>query len=392
MKCAILNQQGHNFGDEIAGCALIDKIFAIDDSADISVLYASDSPLPISNSNIHHYLECSLKNVGILRVLLYLLSGMVCFEDSLQSRTLTKWISIIKQSDIVFVSPCGASIGRYKDWRYVLRLLIAIKTGAHLQFHYNTIESSSSVIFDLFANYILKHSTVRVREIRCQEYLKTKGIQSTWGPDSAFAVKKKSIINEATSKSDVIGFVPAEFANWHPSFRGSDVDSIVKEKIYLPMVSFAQSRGYLIKIIPHFNNDLEDGFCNRTRDVLVSLGLDLNKVFVDSELSNCFDYDKSIASCQLLIGMRYHAIVLASKNAVPFLSLSYEEKMNEVCRYTHMSEYNINLYSDEIIKINVESVLEKVDEERELIYKKLKLKSKELRDGLYSDTVCELLR
>ena len=44
--------------------------------------------------------------------------------------------------------------------------------------------------------------------------------------------------------------------------------------------------------------------------------------------------------------MRYHSAVLAAKNARPFVALSYENKMLEVCNYTYMSEYVVDLQSE----------------------------------------------
>jgi polysaccharide pyruvyl transferase WcaK-like protein len=41
--------------------------------------------------------------------------------------------------------------------------------------------------------------------------------------------------------------------------------------------------------------------------------------------------------------MRYHGLVFAAKNAVPFIALSYENKMKEVCIYTDNRESYIDL-------------------------------------------------
>ena len=44
-----------------------------------------------------------------------------------------------------------------------------------------------------------------------------------------------------------------------------------------------------------------------------------------------------------MIGMRYHAIVLAAKNGVPFVDLSYENKMREVADYTGQAAFCVDL-------------------------------------------------
>ena len=41
------------------------------------------------------------------------------YKEAISSCDCVEWIRIINNSDIIFVSPCGASIGIYKDYRYL---------------------------------------------------------------------------------------------------------------------------------------------------------------------------------------------------------------------------------------------------------------------------------
>ena len=61
-----------------------------------------------------------------------------------------------------------------------------------------------------------------------------------------------------------------------------------------------------------------------------------------------------------MVGMRYHSIVLAAKNSVPFLALAYENKMREVCRYTNNLENYLNL-QNQLTESDVRNGLENVD-------------------------------
>ena len=69
------------------------------------------------------------------------------------------------------------------------------------------------------------------------------------------------------------------------------------------------------------------------------------------------DYDYEIANSRFVIGMRYHAIVLAAKNATPFISLAYENKMKEVSTYMGQCEYCIDLFEKDYEKIMNEIAL-----------------------------------
>ena len=52
MNITIVNQQGHNFGDEAAGAGLLNRILQYEEVENVTVLYASDSILPITDSRI----------------------------------------------------------------------------------------------------------------------------------------------------------------------------------------------------------------------------------------------------------------------------------------------------------------------------------------------------
>ena len=43
MNITIVNQQGHNFGDEAAGAGLLNRILQYEEVENVTVLYASDS-------------------------------------------------------------------------------------------------------------------------------------------------------------------------------------------------------------------------------------------------------------------------------------------------------------------------------------------------------------
>ena len=89
--------------------------------------------------------------------------------------------------------------------------------------------------------------------------------------------------------------------------------------------------------------------------------MDEGSVRVCENIDNYIDYDLEIANSKLVIGMRYHASVLSAKNAVPFISLAYENKMIEVSKYMNMEEFYVDLslfYNDKNLP---QTIIEKVD-------------------------------
>lgn len=352
MIISIVNQQGHNYGDEAAGCALVQELCKNSEVEKINVFYASDSIIPISHIKVQHYIEITLKSMGLHNILTYLLFYSKSRLSNIRNIELRQFVTTISQSDIVFVSPCGASMGIYKDWRYLLRLLIVIKTGKKPIFHFNTIGKSGNIVFDFISKYILKNAKVYVREKASFEYLRKIGISSMVGPDSAFLLPQIS----AKEKKE-LAFVPTHLDDWHPYFKKRNIDNFICEKIIPLIASWCKKNNIKIKIIPHFNIKEEKKYCETILEYFMKAGLKENQAYMCQNVNSYIDYDYEVANSRFVIGMRYHAVVLAAKNATPFISLAYENKMKEVAKYMGQIEYCIDLLEKDYEKIKDQIVL-----------------------------------
>lgn len=52
---------------------------------------------------------------------------------------------------------------------------------------------------------------------------------------------------------------------------------------------------------------------------LAKAGVPYSLIHIRTDVKTAEEYDRTIASEHLIAGMRYHSIVLAAKNAVPFV-------------------------------------------------------------------------
>lgn len=355
MNVSIINQQGHNFGDEAAGVALINELICCDDVKKINVFYASDAKIPVAHSKVVHYTDITLRNIGILNlVLFFIYFGKINTKekaDKLRNQYLRKLCKELIASNLVFVSPCGASIGIYKDWKYIVRLLIAIKCEKTPIFHYNTIGKSGNVLFDFIAYYILKKSDVYVREKRSADYLKTINLKTEVGPDTAFLLP--DLESKYLKRENIVSFVPAHLDDWHPNFKKNNIDEFIETQIVKVIAIWIKENNLKLNIIPHFDLDTEITYCNKIKNLFWAENLAKTQVTVCNNIVNYERYYEHLSKSKYVIGMRYHAIVLAAKSATPFLALSYENKMKEVSSYTKQSEFCIELSSlnqEEIIR------------------------------------------
>ncbi|HEL2570398.1 MULTISPECIES: polysaccharide pyruvyl transferase family protein [Streptococcus] len=367
MKIVVINQYTENRGDEAAGTALIQNLLKNKFIQKIDVIYNSAYKLDFEDSRVsHRHVDLRLKNIGKMGIIKYLLFRNTLFDSiCFANETMKEMSNVIKEADHIYVTPCGASIGIYKDWAFLIRLLFVIKEKKTPIFCLNTIGSSGNKLFDFLAYKVLKKSKLYVRELRSKDYLEKIGLSSELGVDTAFSlmpIHDKRDMNK-------IGLV-ITLLGWHPEFQGRNMSEEVLKYLVPAIAYFCKVRGYSIDIIPHIGSREEFEYIFKVKDTLINNGLDVNNIVVRDDVKTAEEYDRAISQLRLMVGMRYHSIVLAAKNSIPFVALAYENKMKEVCRYTKCEDSYINL-QDDLSKVELFNYLKFVDDNEEHIKNKL---------------------
>lgn len=358
MKITIVNQHTNNFGDEAAGIALVEELKKRY-NPEIHIIYNGDGKIHIDGEKIYHENSCKLKHMGYINIAL-----KVIFHKYKGNKAMQNFDNLIKNSDYIFVAPCGANIGIYKDWRFLTRLLFVVFCEKKPTFYLNTIGKSDSWIFNRVATYILKRSSVYVREKKSEEYLNTIPIKCKRGIDTAFLLnvpETKKIYN-----GKYIVFVPTNFNN-HANFKGKDSLTFINNNIIDYLCKYAIDNEYKIVILPHLNTNDELCFLKKIENQIKDRNYKNVKI---AHVKSIYDYCNIIKNSMLVFGMRYHSIVLAAKFNIPFISLAYENKMVEVSEYTGMSKCCLKMY-DHFDKREIEKVITYIDNNRNEIIKSL---------------------
>lgn len=368
LRITIINQYCENRGDEAAGTALVKNLLSIPDVERIDIIYNSAYRLDISDPRVFHRNEdLALKKIGKRGIFDYLAFHRY---DNAPMKEMAR---TIRNSDRIFVTPCGASLGIYKDWAFLVRLLFVIKEKKTPIFCLNTINSSHDKCFDFFANYVLRRSKVYVREKASYDYLRSIGIPCTLGVDTAFSLPP---VIPALKKKKTIGVV-VTLLGWHPQFQGRDMQKEILENIIPGIAAFSKEKQYDIDLIPHIGSDEEMMFIDHTSTRLQLCGVDKNNIHIRKDVKTAEEYDQALASEYMVVGMRYHAVVLAAKNAVPFLAIAYENKMKEVSAYTKCKTFCMDL-QDPIHKEDITNKLLLLDREHDGVKTLLKSEQKSL--------------
>lgn len=361
MNVLIINQHTLNFGDDCAGIALIQNLCKVKEVDKIDILYNTKGKLKLDNKIINHNQELMLKNIGYIEIIKYLLFRKLGYKN-IKNKYLNEMLNKIKRADYIFVSPCGANMGIYKDWRFILRLLFVVFENKTPIFHLNTIGKSNNLLFDMISKYILKRSKIYVREEKSRKYIEDLGFDVKKGVDTGYSFEN-TIYGEQNLNKNVLAFVPTELS-WHPSFKENN------ENLYDDIIStiskFCIKENKIIHLIPHLNSKEEFEFYKKIKKSFILSGIEEANIIIRSDIDDVYKYEKAIKDSFMVVGMRYHSVVLASKNGRPFISLSYENKMQEVCNYTNMQKYSIRLYEKEhninVLKDFLEEI--KINEEK----------------------------
>lgn len=331
MKILIVNQHTNNFGDDAAGVALVNCLLKIDKIEKIELLYCMPGFLPIEDKRVIHNHWLDVRKLRRIEFLLYYFVGIK------KGNFIPGLINKLKKYDLVLVSPCGSNLGIYKDWQLLFQDLVVVRNKKKLIFHLNTIAGSGNWIFDMLVRKLCKKSYVYVREKASQRYLEKRNIHTTWGPDSAFLLESKGDIVKDSRK---IAFIPSDVWSWHVNFKDETNEQFDKY-ILTQLVYFARNNCKDIYILNHTNSADEKIFNAKVKKKIENLDSSIRVVL--PKIKTVYDYENMIRESYLVVGMRYHAIVLAAKNAIPFVSISYEQKMKEVSEYTNQSIYCIDL-------------------------------------------------
>lgn len=336
-EITIINQHANNFGDEAAGIALIDELINEYNVKKINVVYVGKGILNYSNNKVNHS-DISLKKIGIKKIILRILLSKVGINYR-GDKNLDRLLSMFEKSECVFVSPAGADIGIYKGWASLLNLYLVDSCKKKIIFHLNTINKSDSLIFNVLADYILKKSKLYVREQDSLSYLKKKNLNAKFGIDTAFILKDSNSIDRELNS---IVLIPTKLESWNIKFKGSNIDETIFDNLFNPLAEFAIENNFKISLLRHLPLESETKYLMSIKNILENK---YNKLQINvlENVNNAFDYQEQIKKAKLVISMRYHGVVLAAKNKIPFVSISYENKMNEVSKYMGCEEQSVDV-------------------------------------------------
>ena len=260
-----------------------------------------------------------------------------------------KKYSTLLDSYFILFSPGGLELGLYQEWKYLW--LMSILTAFDKQYG---IYSRSIGDFknNTFRDYIFKKYTIKnlkkskfngLRDLRSQKEAEQNSIPFYPSIDVVFSnvpdYKDFSVENTfETSGNNYIVFTPSAFA-WHPRFSAYSSKTFVD--IYLQIINtIIEKSDSNIVMLPHiYKDDIDTNYFNS----LKSKCINPNRVFVLKSNPNTDLYQFIISKARFAILSRLHQTIFSINNHTPFLSISYEHKMEEMLKLIGLENYSVKL-------------------------------------------------
>ncbi len=335
MNILLINQPLNNRGDESAHKGLIRKIVSEVPNAKVRVLFVGANQNSIDQFKV---VDNNIDYININPCRGFFRFGKISLEFSLLflwlfHPTINKVIKIYKESDIVMCAPGGICMGGFQSWPHLFFLHIAKYAKKPLVYYgrsfgpFPTSSNSEKRFKKLSLDIINYFSFLSIRDSKTAELADSLGVQYAKTVDSAFLDSPKVPLPKQLIFGDYIVFVP-NLLIWHYAYKGR----IAKETVisfYKQMLDtiFKEYPSYKVVMLPQtFNYGTYEGDdIHFFRDIVAEC--QDGRIVVVSDTYSSDIQQTIISKSKMMIGARYHSVVFAINNNVPFIALSYEHKI-----------------------------------------------------------------
>ena len=371
-KILLINQHTCNHGDESAGMALIRKIKEnFNEDTQIDILYnwyfklspeahIGNGMEDLKGINHFHYPINKLDKLVIrLIIMLPRLDTFLLFF----SKRLKKQRSLINKYDFVVSAPGGINLGPYQDWYYLWRLLMVKQSKKNLAIYSISFGPLDGLpkVFRKRAVEILKYAKfLSLRDDKSHVFADQIGLKYNKAIDTTYLVKKKVDIPNAYANlldKEYVVIVPNELYRWHTYFK--TIDRKQMDNLYVSIMQHVLNNENLeVVLLPQmFADENDQKYMTRLAGLI-----DSNRITIIEDTYNSDQQQEIIVNSQFVIGARYHTIVFAINNNIPFYALSYEHKIENMLSILGLKDFNIDLLSFFKNSMDVDFVLSAISE------------------------------
>lgn len=373
MNILIINQPLNNRGDESAHKALIRTICKKIPNAQIHVLFVNANPDSISQFDVKiqnvKYINLKQKK-AFYKMAMFGLKYNLHFIWRLHP-TIYKIIEVYKKNDYILCAPGGICMGGFQNWLHLFFLKLSQYCNKPLFYYgrsfgpFPTTTKDNRIFKKISIEMLHYFSFLSIRDKKTEAIAKSLNIKYVPTVDSAFLdspqVSIPIEIQSLIKNNDYMIFVP-NLLIWHYNYKGIEKKAIIS--FYLNIIDIILENYPSIKIVmlpQTFNYKTYKGDDINLFKEIAQIKND-KRIIVISDKYNSDIQQAIIAKSKFLIGARYHSVVFAINNNIPFISLSYEHKMTGLLETLDKSDCSIDISRTFSSKIETENTLKNIQE------------------------------
>lgn len=383
MHLLIIEQPLNNRGDEAAHRGLINTLLSRYPALTIDVLFYNRKQQDIDYFKVAservNYLNVPTKNhrifsiQRILKLIMMLNAPVILYFLPF----VRKVLSIYKKADYIMCAPGGINLGGFQDWIHTAFLHLAVKTKKPVIYFARSIGpfAENTYLEKTFKKHSLNllnsFAYVSLRDNKSQEFARQLNVAFIPTIDSAFLSTPNIKLPEAISSKldDSYIVVVPNSLTWHNDFKNLPYD-FVKEFWYklinALLIKYPSSQIVMLPQTIGYSKMLADGFIYFNEIKLLTVQPE--RIFVLDEQYGSDIQQMIITKAKFLIGARYHSVIFAINQQIPFVSLSYEHKMTGVLDSLSLQQNEVliqkvlnNIYTGkQTIENGVQLIIDKI--------------------------------
>lgn len=353
MKIAIVNQPLGNRGDEAAHRALVRGLAKKFPEAKIDIIFLNENQqmindIIVNNGNVKYINYRGMNKASNKCMKLTMLRNNMYF--TLLHPLLRKFYNAISKYDCVICAPGGICMGGFMKWDHIWQLYIAMKHGIKILYWGRSIgpfsdEDSAHSDFKKISERLIKYfSYISLRDEISFEIAQKMNVLPDKTVDSAFLETPcgtiSEIIRKEIGKEPYVIFVPNEL-RWHYKYKDKSKSCI--DGFYLHIIDklITSFPGHRVVMLPQTCKTVINDFGYFVE--LKEQSRHKNNIIVIDENQSSDIQQEIVRKSSFVVGARYHSVVFAINNNVPFLSLSYEHKMRGMLDTLGLDDRQINI-------------------------------------------------
>lgn len=355
MNILLINQPIGNRGDESAHRSLMKSLNRLFPNANITVLFfirSMDQILPIMEINTtNKYINVTRKhNFKILNFIQFAVKLNITKIIAYLHPIMRELIPYYKKADIVICAPGGICLGGFQNWNHLFMLLLAKDFKKKLVYYSRSFgpfpdKTVNNRIFKKRSLTMLHYfDFLSIRDIETKKLADELNIKYISSIDTAFldvpqTAIPKEIIKEIGT-SNYIVFVPNSLT-WHYFFKNIPQDVI--DSFYIEIIKrcrkiYPDSKIVMLPQLFYAGNNSDYQYFLK-----IKKQSEIDNMYVVNDTFSSNIQQSIIQNSKCIIGARYHSIVFAINNNVPFIALGYEHKINGLLESLNKSDRMVDI-------------------------------------------------